>query len=71
MDAGRTDVTEQQTTPRRILLQRQPDGSFVDWGRSVTVRGVRGEGPARWYRGEAAEVLSLVLKHSEGQAHGR
>lgn len=47
---------------RRIFLQRQPDGSFIDWGRSVTVKGDRGEGPARWYIGEAAKVMALVLE---------
>ncbi len=50
---------------RRIFLQRQPDGTFIDWGRSVTVKGERGEGPARWYSGEAARVMALVLKHEK------
>lgn len=57
------------TPTRRIFLQRQSDGSFVDWGRHATVLGVRGQGPALWFRGEAAEVLALVLKHSEPR-HG-
>jgi hypothetical protein len=46
------------------LLQRQPDGNFIDWGRHATVNGVRGHGGARYYTGEAARVLALVLKHS-------
>lgn len=53
------------------LLQRQPDGSFVDWGRNATVAGVRGEGGAVWYRGEAAEVMHLVLKHWKGADNGQ
>jgi len=57
--------SDPERTPKRIFLQRQPDGSLVDWGRHATVRGVRGEGPARWFRGEAAKVMALVLKHSE------
>jgi hypothetical protein len=50
---------------RLIMLQRQPDGSFIDWGRHATVDGARGGGGARWYVGEAAEVLRLVLLYSE------
>ena len=46
----------QQTTQRRIWLQRQDDGTFIDWGR---------QGPAVLYQGEAAAVMHLVLKHSE------
>jgi hypothetical protein len=45
------------------LLQRLPDGTFLDWGRNATVNGVRGEGGAVWYRGEAAEVMRVLLKH--------
>lgn len=44
-------------------LIHQPDGSLVDWGRNATVNGVRGYGGARWYSGEAAEVMKLVLKY--------
>jgi hypothetical protein len=44
---------------RTIHLHRQPDGSFVDWGRHGPGR----EGPALHYTGEAAEVLRLVLAH--------
>lgn len=50
--------------PRRVFLQRWPDGSFVDWGRHATVGGVRGEGGARLFVGEAAKVMALVLKHT-------
>jgi hypothetical protein len=50
--------------PRCVFLQRQPSGSFVDWGRHASVNSVRGEGPALWYTGEAAEVLALVLKYT-------
>lgn len=50
---------------RRIFLQRQHDGSFIDWGRHGTVKGERGEGPARWYSGEAARVMELVVKHEK------
>lgn len=50
--------------PHPVFLQRQPDGSLVDWGRHASVGGVRGQGPARWFRGEAAEVMALVLKHT-------
>lgn len=46
------------------LLQRQGDG-FIDWGRNSTVNGVRGEGRAQLYHGEAAEVMKLVLKYME------
>lgn len=51
------------TAQTTIWLQRQPDGSFVDWGR----HGPGGTGPARWYRGEAAEVLALVLRYTEAR----
>ena len=49
-----------QQPTRMIWLQRQPDGSYVDWGRHGPGR----EGPALWYRGEAAAILALVLLHS-------
>ena len=45
------------------LLQRLPDGTFMDWGRNATVNGIRGEGGAVCYRGEAAEVMRVLLKH--------
>lgn len=51
---------------RLYLLQRHPDGTFTDWGRSCTVNGVRGEGGARHYSGEAAKVMVLVLKYAGG-----
>lgn len=49
------------------LLHRLPDGSFMDWGRNATVNGVRGEGGAVVYRGEAAEVMRLVLRYTQGE----
>lgn len=52
---------------RRIHLEPQPDGSFINWGRHWRSRGIPGEGPARWYTGEAAEVLRLVLQHTQGR----
>ena len=57
-------MTEKPFAGTTVFLQRWPDGTFVDWGRHATVRGVRGQGPARWYKGEAAEVMALVLKHA-------
>ncbi|MGG5810983.1 hypothetical protein [Falsiroseomonas sp. CW058] len=53
--------SQQSTALRHIWLQRQPDGSFVDWGRHGPGR----VGPALWYRGEAAKILALVLRHTE------
>jgi hypothetical protein len=50
---------------RTIFLQRLPNGNLADWGRDVTVGGVRGEGPARVYFGEDAKILRLVLEHTE------
>ena len=48
------------------LLHKQGDGSFVDWGRHTgTINGHKGEGPAVWYRGEAAEVIELLLKYQK------
>ncbi|WP_238603033.1 hypothetical protein [Fimbriiglobus ruber] len=46
------------------FLIPQPDGSFIDWGRNATINGVRGFGPARYYGGEAAEVLRVLLRYS-------
>lgn len=46
-----------------IYLQRLPDGTLFDWGRHG--KGVhRGIGGARVYTGEAARVMTLVVKHS-------
>ena len=45
------------------MLQRQPSGGLIDWGREATVKGKRGEGGARYYTGEAAEVMQILLKH--------
>lgn len=42
----------------------QQDGSFVDWWRNVSINGIRGEGPAFHYSGEALEVVKLVLKYT-------
>lgn len=50
-------------TEHRLIPQ--PDGSFIDWGRNATINGVRGEGPAKHYSGEAAEVMRLVLQYSK------
>ena len=54
-----------RAAPRPVFLQRQPDGTLVDWGRHATVGGIRGEGPARWFTGEAARVMALVLRHTK------
>lgn len=43
-----------------IMLARQPNGDFIDWGRHAK----GGVGSARYYGGEAAEVLRLVLDSS-------
>jgi hypothetical protein len=43
-----------------IQLERLPNGDFVNWGR----HGPNGAGGAVYYRGEAARVLELVIKHS-------
>lgn len=47
------------------LLQRQPDGCLIDWGRHATVAGVRGQGGARHYSGEHAEILLLLCKYAK------
>jgi len=49
----------------QITLQPLPDGTFMYWGRHWRSFGVEGYGPAYWYKGEAAEVMKLVLKYSE------
>jgi hypothetical protein len=49
---------------REINLETLPGGDLIDWGRHWRLFGKRGEGPALYYTGEAAEVLRLVLKHS-------
>ena len=51
---------------RMIWLQRYPDGTFIDWGR----HGPGKVGPAVWYRGEAAEVMALVLRYSQPASNG-
>lgn len=51
------------TPDKQTFLRIDPDGSVIDWGRHATVNGVRGNGGARIYRGEAAEVMKLVLKY--------
>lgn len=50
-------------------LQRLADGTFIDWGRHVTVNGKRGTGGAVWYHGEAAKVMALVLKYTENKTN--
>ena len=45
------------------MLQRQPCGGLIDWGREATVKGQRGEGGARYYTGEAANIMQVVLKY--------
>lgn len=43
-----------------------PNGDVVDWGRHTIIDGVRcGSGPARYYTGEAAKVMRLVLKYAK------
>ena len=44
-------------------LERLPDGNFIDWGRHWRSFGKQGEGAAKYYSGEAAEVLELLLKY--------
>lgn len=46
-----------------IYLQRQSDGTLIDWGRNAVVNGNRGAGGARVYCGEALKVMNLILKH--------
>ena len=41
----------------------QADGALIDWGRHATINGVRGVGSPKYYSGEDAEVLRLVIKH--------
>lgn len=48
---------------KNVALQRNGN-ALIDWGRHATVNGRRGEGPARVYFGEDAEILKLVIKHS-------
>lgn len=52
-----------------IYLERQPDGSLMDWGRHGP-EGKRGYGGAVRYTGEAAEVMELVVK-AMGKEVGR
>lgn len=49
---------------RQIRLHPQPDGSLIDWGRHWRRLGADGEGGAKHYTGEAAEVLRLVTQHT-------
>lgn len=53
-----------------IALQRFNDGTFINWGRhwrglNINGRPVYGEGAAVFYTGEAAEVISLIIKHQQ------
>lgn len=50
------------------FLQVLPDGTLMDWGRYATVNGRRGTGGAVRYCGEAAEVMKLVLLHTDANA---
>ena len=56
---------------REIRLIRQSDGSLIDWGRNATIDGVRGEGPARCYVGEDAEVLRYSMHAIGAYAPGK
>jgi len=51
----------------KIFLQLLPNGDVCDWGRHATVNGERGYGGARYYSGEAAKVMRLVLKYWRGK----
>ena len=56
-------------------LQRFNDGTFIDWGRhwrgmSVDGKRLDGDGAARYYAGEAAEVMELILKHERKAGDG-
>jgi hypothetical protein len=55
---------EESAMPDTIYLHRQPDGSFVDWGR-LTPKPYHGTGGVRVYMREAAKVMELVVKSSE------
>lgn len=57
------DRADDFDSKRGIQLQRLADGSFIERGRNASINGVRGDGGARHYSGEAARVLALVLKH--------
>jgi len=47
-------------------LERQPDGTLIDWGRHWRMKGIYdASGPAYWYKGEALEVMNLILKAME------
>ncbi len=54
-----------------IALHRQPDGTLIDWGRNWRIFGRQGVGGARWYSGEALELMNLVLKHTKGAHNDR
>jgi hypothetical protein len=55
---------------KTVFLQQQANGDVINWGRHATVNGQRGEGGASWYRGEAARIMRLVLKHSKEIKNG-
>ena len=42
-------------------LHRLPNGDFIDYGRHWRLFGKQGDGPARLYSGEAAEVMRLFI----------
>lgn len=58
-----TDSTNNFT--HHIFLQRLPDGCFIDWGRNAIIKGICGIGGAKYYSGESAEVMKLVLKYTK------
>lgn len=47
-----------------IALLRHPDGTLTSFSRHYTVNGRRGTGGLVVYKGEAREVMELVLKYS-------
>jgi hypothetical protein len=54
-------------TAHTIYLHRQPDGSYMNWGRHGAGKH-KGTGGARCYYGEAAKVTELVVKSFERKA---
>jgi len=51
---------------KKVNLLQVSGRDFIDWGRHATVNGRRGEGAAVVYRGEAADVMRLVLLYVKG-----
>lgn len=46
-------------------VQRLDNGDWVNWGRHWRSWGIIGYGPAKYYSGEAAEVLDLIFKRGK------